>query len=374
MKVEKARISPIQFMFAIACFIRSSSLLSAFFAPIIKQDAWLIVLMGMVVCLPVLWVFLSLAKAFPGLNLIEINDTVFGRIGGKIISTLYIWFFFTLTALNLRDLGNFISKSIMIKTPQLFLIVIFILICAWSVYYGLEVVTRYSIVFIIISSIILFITIIASLNIMHFNNFLPILNQPVMSYVHSTNIISTIPFGELVVFLMIIPNVDVKQKKLSRYFLGGFLLGGLLVLLVIARDVSILGNTMMYFSLPSYESLRLITLFDTLGHMEILYAILLISLLFFKISILFYISLLALSHWLRIENYRPVILPCAALVAAYSIIVFESDLQHMTIGRETTPLFWPLFEMLLPLITLIIAYIRKIPKKIKEKQKEAAEA
>ena len=49
MKVENAKISATQFMFSIVIFIRSSSLLSAFFFSITKQDSWLIVLFGTVV-------------------------------------------------------------------------------------------------------------------------------------------------------------------------------------------------------------------------------------------------------------------------------------------------------------------------------------
>ena len=200
MKVENAKISATQFMFSIVIFIRSSSLLSAFFFSITKQDSWLIVLFGTVVCIPLLWVYVALAKQYPDKSLIQINDEVFGRIGGKIVSVFYIWFFFTLTTLNLRDLGGFVNKSIMILTPNTVIISIFIILCAWSVYYGLEVVTRYSIVFTIISSAILIVSILASFNIMNFENFLPIFHQPVNSYIHGTHIISTIPFGELELF------------------------------------------------------------------------------------------------------------------------------------------------------------------------------
>jgi len=370
MNIEKSRISPLQFMFAIMCFIRSSSLLSSFFTPIVNQDSWLVIIFGMIVSLPVLWIYISLSKAFPKSNLIEINDLVFGRIGGKIISAFYLWFFFTLTALNLRDLGIFVGKSTMSKTPPVLIIIVFILLCAWAVYYGLEVVTRYGIVFILISSAILLLSFLVSVNIMHRESFLPILNQPLKSYIQGTNIITMIPFGELVVFLMIVPYVDFKQKKLVRYFMGGFLLGGLLLLAVILRDLAILGNTLKYFSLPSFETLRIIRLFDSLGHMEILFAILLIILLFFKVTLLFYISLLALSYWLKIETFRPFILPVAALLVAYSFIMFESSMQQTAFAREIIPFFWPIFEMLLPFITLIVAYIRELPKKNREKEKE----
>jgi spore germination protein KB len=374
MKVENAKISATQFMFSIVIFIRSSSLLSAFFFSITKQDSWLIVLFGTVVCIPLLWVYVALAKQYPDKSLIQINDEVFGRIGGKIVSVFYIWFFFTLTTLNLRDLGGFVNKSIMILTPNTVIISIFIILCAWSVYYGLEVVTRYSIVFTIISTAILIVSILATFNIMNFENFLPIFHQPVNSYIHGTHIISTIPFGELVVFLMIAPNVEGKEKGLAKYFYGGFFIAALLILLVILRDTAVLGNMLEFLSLPSFEALRLATLFETISHIEILFAVLLILFLFFKISILFYTSILAVSHFFKIKSYRPLILPASALIVVYSITIFENVIMHTTISRGTTPFFWAFIEMILPFITLMVSYIKKAIKKAAGSSKEASAA
>lgn len=374
MKVENAKISATQFMFSIVIFIRSSSLLSAFFFSITKQDSWLIVLFGTVVCIPLLWVYVALAKQYPDKSLIQINDEVFGRIGGKIVSVFYIWFFFTLTTLNLRDLGGFVNKSIMILTPNTVIISIFIILCAWSVYYGLEVVTRYSIVFTIISTAILIVSILATFNIMNFENFLPIFHQPVNSYIHGTHIISTIPFGELVVFLMIAPNVEGKEKGLAKYFYGGFFIAALLILLVILRDTAVLGNMLELLSLPSFEALRLATLFETISHIEILFAVLLILFLFFKISILFYTSILAVSHFFKIKSYRPLILPASALIVVYSITIFENVIMHTTISRGTAPFFWVFIEMILPFITLMVSYIKKAIKKAAGSSKEASAA
>lgn len=374
MIADKTKISPVTFMFSVACFLRSSSLLSAFFASIAKQDSWLVVLFGAVVSLPELAVYILLMKAFPPKNLIEINDTVFGKILGKAVSSLYLLFFFTLSALNLRDLGNFTSKSITLNTPMPLILGVFVLLCAWAVYLGIEVVTRYSVVFIIISSIILLVSIISTLNIIDFEHFLPMFDRPLLSYIQSTHIASTIPFGELVVFLMIIPSIDVSPKKIGRYFLGGFLLGAFLISLVIARDVGILGKTISIFSLPSFEALRMITFFDVLTHMEILYSILLITLFFFKITFLFYVSIFGLSRLFNFKSHKPLVLPCCALFTAFSFMVVGSVTQHLELGRRTAPFMWLIFEFLLPLITLITAYIRGIPDKEKQKQQKEAKA
>ena len=140
-------------------------------------------------------------------------------------------------------------------------------------------------------------------------------------------------------FLMIAANVEGKEKGLAKYFYGGFFIAALLILLVILRDTAVLGNMLEFLSLPSFEALRLATLFETISHIEILFAVLLILFLFFKISILFYTSILAVSHFFKIKSYRPLILPASALIVVYSITIFENVIMHTTIARETAPFF-----------------------------------
>ena len=88
MKVENAKISATQFMFSIVIFIRSSSLLSAFFFSITKQDSWLIVLFGTVVCIPC-YGFTLLGQTIPDKSLIQINDEV-SAVSGQDMSVFYI--------------------------------------------------------------------------------------------------------------------------------------------------------------------------------------------------------------------------------------------------------------------------------------------
>ena len=359
MTIENSRISAGQFMFSIACFLHSSSLLTSFFVIITRNESWMPFVASIIICIPLIVSYVLLSKSYPGMNLIQINEAVFGRVAGKIVSALYVWFFFTLTSLNIRDLGTYVNKTTMVKTPISIIIILFLLLCVWSAYYGLEVVTRYSIVFLIISCVILFISIIAVYDLIELDNFLPMFDMPLNNYVQLSHIASTIPFGETVIFLMVTPYVDNAPKNLMRYFLGGFLLGSILILIVILRDISVLGNTIQYFSLPSFEVFRLGTLFQTISHMEIMFSILLIVLLYFKISVLFYVTMLAIAQLLNIRSYRPILLPCAALVVVYAFTAFKDVITHTKTAQETTPFFWTLFEILLPVLTLIVSFVKK---------------
>ncbi len=363
MKLDTDRISPLQFMFAVALFLQSSSMLSAFFVPFTQQESWLCVALGLLVAMPLFLIFYGLMKDYPDKNLIEINEIVFGRVGGILVSIINIWFFITLTTYNLRDIGQFVKQTIMVDTPVFVIMVVCIVVCAYGVYYGLRVVTRYSLVFTFLALTIFITASLLTLNLWDLNNFKPVFSQPAINYIHGTHLITNIPFGEIVVFLMIAPGVKRGKKSMYRYLLGGLLIGGLSVLLVVTRDIAVLGNTITLFTLPPFETLRMVSITQALNRMEILFAIVLIVLLFSKIMLLYYCSVKALAQIFKLQSYRPLILVLGALLLAYSFFVHTSSLEHAAFSQEQAPALWTLFEYLLPLATLIVGRIRKLPQK-----------
>ena len=177
----------------------------------------------------------------------------------------------------------------------------------------------------------------------------------------------TIPFGELVAFLMLTPNVRFSEKKQTRHLLTGFVLGGLSMLVVILRDILILGNTISLFVLPSLVVQQMARLGDTLSRLEVFFVIVLIMLLFFKVSLLYYVSVMSLSQLMKEKNFKHLVLPVGAFLVAYGSGLYYDQMEHAVSAQEIVPIAWSWFEIVLPAIALITAKIRKLPAK-----KEAA--
>lgn len=363
MRSDTGKMIPSEFMFSVACFILSSSLLTAFFMPITKHDSWLVACAGFMISLLFLWTYVRLMRRFPDKNVIQINDEVLGPIAGKLVSLFYIFFFLTLSALNLRDMGNFVQLTIMPQTPKIVLLIVFIIVCAWAVRNGIAVVARYSFFFTVVALIILVITTVLTFNLMRAEHFLPMLQLPLTEYVRGTNIVMTIPFGELVVFLMVTPNLNMAPQKIGKYFLGGFIIGGLSLLVIIVRDIAVLGNTITLFSLPAFETMRMAKLTAGLGRLEVLFAIVLIFLFFFKVSFLYYVTVLSISQLLKLSSYKSLVLGLGAVIIIYSLTIYPSSMRHAKAGTSTEPILWLFFELLLPLVTLGCAAVRKLPRK-----------
>ncbi|HWS29767.1 MAG TPA: endospore germination permease [Clostridia bacterium] len=372
MRIDSSQISKNRFMFSLACFLQSSALLTSFVAGVTEQDSWFAVLISLVIVIPLIYLYRTIMVMFPGKNYIQVLEDVFGLVLGKIFGIAYAWFFITLASLNLLDLGDFTKVTVLRDTPQIVLSVMCILVGALAVRNGLKVVVRYSSVFTIIEFAIVGFSILLLLGQLNFQNFLPVFDMPAVKYVQGAHIITTIPFGELVTFLMITPNVKLSRRDATKYWFLGAGMGILTIVVVLLRDIAVLGNTMHLFALPGLMTMRLVFIGDALSRIEIIFAVALIMLLFFKITFLCYVSTIAIAQLFRTTRFKHLALVVGAFILAYMPTLFSSSVEHAVTGQEAVPFIWTPFEVLIPLTVFIVAKVRKLPTAVNSVKEQEA--
>lgn len=362
MKIEKGVISSSQLMFLVIGLIQGSNLILTFVYRIAKHDIWLAVLAALVISLPFVLVDIALAEKFSGKNLIQINDLIYGPYLGKPISTLYILFFLLLTVLNTRIVGAFYTTYIMPETPLVVIIIMFTFVCGLAVRKGLEVIARCSFILIVITALIISTLTILLLKDMKFTNFLPIFEIPMKDFIQGTHLIVSIPFTQLVVFLMVIPYMNkIKQAKSSTVL--GLIIGGISLLIVVVRDVAALGITAAIMSSPSFESARLIDVAKILTRLDILIAFGLLITMFLRVSIFYYATVLGIAQILNLRSYVPLVIPVGIIIISLAMLIFDSGMEHAYSTSNFYPIYTFPFQILIPPISLLIAKIRGLPKK-----------
>ena len=359
MILDNSKISGKRFMFTIAFFLQSSSLLTAFLNTVIKNESWIAVVFAIIICIPLIWFYRSFMLAFPDKNLVQVCEVAYGKTWGKVISCLFAWFFLTLSALNVSDLGHFTNLTVMHKTPSTILILVCIFVAAWAVRHGLRVVTRYSELFVLFEFFVLAFFFILIANQVDPKNFLPLFNQPFKKYVQGVHLSCTIPLGEVVVMLMLTPNLKIDGKKLGKYWFLGVGLGMIAVLGVLMRDIAILGNTISLFKLPGLVTIRLVSMGEALSRMEILFALVMIILIFFKVTLLVYITTMTFAYIFETKSYKHLALVTGILVTAYIPFYVKSEVENLELARRVTPFVWMFFEFILPFVTFLVAKARQ---------------
>jgi spore germination protein KB len=295
------------------------------------------------------------------MNLVQIHDMVYGRFLGKVLSIYYIFFFLMTLSFNIRDVGELYITFLMPDTPFIFLLIVFTATCAYAVTKGIEVLARVSHLFVVTGLLTIISTSTLLFDQMDFSNFLPFFELPFIRIFQGIHIVSIIPFGETVAFLMIMGCLNRTERVVKNTFLG-LLIGAVTLLIVSVRNTAVLGRTQTIWTAPSFQTIRLIDIGTVLTRMDFLIGIAQTILIFLKCSIFFYVLVVALSQLFGLKSYLPLVLPLAGIEVIIAATVFQSPVDHAMITQNAGIIYSAPLIFVFPPLSLLIAKIRGLPK------------
>ena len=347
-------------MLLIVGFINGSFLLISFLDEKVRQDTWLVIIFGFIVAIPFVASYILLSRKFSNKNLIQINDLVYGKIIGKLISVFYIIFFGILVAYNYRQIVDFYLGYILSETPDYAIYIVLGLLCAYAVSKGINTIAKtclYTVAFAIFSAVG---TTLLMLGKMDFTNFLPIFESSAADFSLATYISACIPYCEIVWLLMVLPYVK-SDKKIGKYVYISLGLSMLILLTITVRNISSLGASGAVFMESSFQSVRLINIGEFLTRMELFVALVVTASMFVKISILEFIFIKSFAQLFNLKTHKPYLLPFTALFIVLAIISFDSTVDNISDIRYYVVFAMP-FEFIIPLLSLLVAKLRRLPR------------
>lgn len=358
MKIEKGVISSTQLMLLIIGLIESEILTSAFISGITKQNTWIVLLIGFVIILALLYVYISLSDKFPKKNLIEINDLVYGRYFGKVISILYVFYFWFIVSTNFRFIADFFSTYLFTEIDIKVFIIAISVLAIYTVKKGLEVIARSGSIITTLAVIINITVTILVIKDIDLSNLLPIFKINLKQLVQGVNLMVSIPFGEIIVFLMIFPYVN-NRNQIKKSAFSGLIVGSITFLIIVLRNVSVLGNIYTVQVLPIYQVAKLINIGQIITRMEILIAAIYLFNVFLKICIFLYAAVLSVAQVFNLKSYKPLVIPMVIINIVLSIIMFSSDVDEAYQAINIYSVYAILYVIIFPIVSIIIASIKK---------------
>lgn len=351
------KISTKQLRYSVSAFIIGSSLLLFKISEYSKNQSWIPIIIAFVISCLIISVYSRLVKDHPGLSLFKINEEVFGAPAGKLVTALYIFFFFSLTVFNTQELGYFVKTMVLPGTPLTVIFVIFMLLCAYAVRKGAGPMTRYAAVLTIVCILAVILNLVLVINKIQLVNLLPVFTLPIKNYLLSAHYATMIPFCEILAVLSLAAYVR-KPAEIGKALLGGLSIGAAFLLLIILRDIVVLGDYTSLASIPTFLSVRLIDVGDILTRLEIVYAVILISMMFFKVSILFFATVSGVGKLFNIGQFKYFISIIGVLVIIGANSFFLSSTEHSK-WHDAMATYSTFFLFVIPVFTLIVSEIRK---------------
>nr|WP_285865960.1 GerAB/ArcD/ProY family transporter [Lederbergia lenta] len=327
-----------------------------------KQDAWLAILFGMIGGFILYFIYYRLYLYYPDSLPTTFVQKLIGKTFGRIIAFLYIVYFSYSASRVLRDFGEMLAVISYPETPLSINHALLMFVIVYTVRKGIEVIGRsgeLAFFLIYLFAIIGFILIIFS-GIIHINNLKPILEDGIYSVIKvAFGQVLFFPFGEAIVFAMILPYLNnPKKAKITGLLALG--LSGINIAISMAINISVLGVSLIERTqFPLLSTIQAIQFAEFLERLDIFFILTMIILGFFKICIFFYAAVIGTADLFKIKEPSQLAFPMGLVVLFMSIVVASNMTEHLQEGLEIIPIYIHLpIQVIIPAILLIIAFFK----------------
>ncbi|MFU1997020.1 GerAB/ArcD/ProY family transporter [Priestia megaterium] len=359
--MEKAKISASQLFILMVLFELGTSLLLPV-AMEAKQDAWLAILLGMLGSLVLFVIYYKLYSYYPNLLPTEYMQKILGKAIGSVLAFLYISYFIYDVARVLRDIGEMLLTFSYSDTPLFIANALLILVIIYTVQKGIEVVARSGELFFIFMYVLAvtgFLLIVCS-GLIDFKNLQPVLEDGILP-VLKVVFIQTLyfPFGEAIVFTMILPYLN-NPKKAKVTMLCATGLSGINLTITMLINISVLGVDLTARSqFPLLSTVQSIQVADFLERLDVFFMLALVIGGFSKISVLFYASMIATATLFKIKSPSRLSYPIGLIVLFMSLMISRNFQEHLHEGIGVEMFFLQIpFLAIIPVLLFLVAFFK----------------
>jgi spore germination protein KB len=361
--MRQTEISAIQLIFLLLNYLIPASLVFSIGVEI-GPDAWVAGLLGFGISFGFALLYLKLAARFSGRTLIAINDAVWGPWLGKICSAVFFLFYLCISFITVNIATRF-QKEFLINTPDLVLSLMATATSFLMVGCGLEVIARCSqVVTNFFLNPLMLLVIVLLIPDMQLPNLKPLFQTPFPLFLQAALRVGAFSFGTGFSYLMIFPHIrESKFKQVYPDIGKAFAVGAAYHTIIITSIVLTLGPTAGYFLFPALHATRLINIGEVFTRMEVLTGIAIWLRIFLFQTMYAYNLTTAAGELFRLKSHRTLCLPLMILLSLFSIHSFANSIDDVEFAlRVYQWLIFP-FQFILPLLTLLVAVIRRLPGK-----------
>lgn len=355
--MNNSQISQKQAILMVAIFIIGTSSLTIM-ALDAKKDMWIANLLGASTCALIMLLYARLINIIPGKDFFETLEYFFGKIGSKIVILIFIWYAIFACSQVFRNFGQFVVTVGLKETPFVVVIFLQMLLCAMAARSGIEVLGRLAEVSIIpVISFMILSAILVSQN-MDISNILPVLDEGVTPIAKGALGVLSFPLAETIIFLFLFPAFK-KGTSVKKIFLTGLLISFPIIFITSLSGLLVLGVNLAENSYyPIFTAMATINYGNFLQRLEIIAAFFFVLSAFFKISIYLLGISKGTAKLFGFKNYRFIIIPISFLTINVAIYSFDSVIDYHEWTYKVWPYYAMVFQVLLPLILLIIIQIK----------------
>ncbi|MFC7393127.1 GerAB/ArcD/ProY family transporter [Scopulibacillus cellulosilyticus] len=355
--IEKGKISAYQMgvLMHLATVSTGVLLLPSAMYKFAQKDLWLSLLISSLIGFVMVFIACKLHQYFPKKTLIEISNTLLGKIGGKVIGFIFLFLTLYINGYIVREYSEFLITNFFDKTPITIMATSLTLVCSFAVLGGLEVIARCAQIFAPVVILLFLGIVMLQLPDMEPLNMLPVMDNGIVPILKGT-IAPMGWFAEYTFISFLLPYVSDGKNAMKAGFIS--VLTAVLALLIVCLVILfILGNLTGKYLFPFMIIARYISVADFLEHVESIVMAIWIVGAFIKTCLYFYINVLGISQWLKLSEYRSLTLPVGLLLVILAVWEFP-NLQAL-INFSPVSVIDKITGFIIPVLLLLLAFIYK---------------
>jgi spore germination protein KB len=358
--IGKEKIEYRQFAILVLLFTIGTSIIIApsMLAAYAQQDAWISALLGLGVGLFIVWCYSGMGRYYKELTLIEAIHASFGNYLGFVIALILSGFALILSSLVLSNIGTFVNTRLLIGTPLDAVEYIFVITVVIAVRLGIETLARSCEFMIPMLTFLFFILTFAVLPQIDWDNIKPFFEHDMKQIMQSSYGFISFPFGELLLFLMLTPYIS-KQKNITRGYMIGALIGGLVLFVITLLSIlSLGGHGTAIYTYPAFDIAKKIDVGGVIQRIEVIMAGIWMFSIFTKLSLCVYVTALCLKQLFRLRDMNCLTLPIALILIPLSQWLSPNATDFQTLTQRGM-MYFTYGVMLIPFLTTGLLFLKR---------------
>lgn len=292
------------------------------------RNLWLAYIISFAAAVPFYFIYARLSEIYPEKNIFGMLTDIFGKTFGRILSAVYTLYYVNIAAIAVRNISEFTGIVSLDKTPRIFIIAVCVFVCFYVAVHGLEVMAKFSTLFLPVLAVVMTVFFACSFNIWNFDNLEPLTVESPQKLFQNAYVNLVFPATEAMVLL----NLGVRSGKGERkkVYFTVFAFSLILMVAVAFNNILSLGvPTMTRLFYPTYAAVSLIEI-GVVRRLEIIASVLFFTAGILKGSLSVYISSLGIKNCISFAGKRGktlVILFISVAVAIISELLFPNIIE-----------------------------------------------
>jgi len=360
--MDNIRITSHQLIAITATFVCGAStlIISSSATSLAKQDAWISVIVAMMVGLIVIWINTYLGGLYPDKTYVEIIQLLLGKWLGGFVAANFILMCFIGAPEFIWYVGDFFTINYFSNTSPYIINILFSISVVIALLYGIEVIARASEVFYYVIVVMYILSMLFVAPNMEINNIFPVLEGGVIPVLKGSLPLLSFTVFPIILLNMIYPvNVrDIKDAKKSIF--KGFLVGMLIIFVSVLMCNLVMGSTITADSrYPVFLLTKEIDVGIILARLEALIVVVWLLTIFNNTVFYFYAGILGLAQLLKLKDHKKIVLPLGLIMIILSDFIYEDVMYEIKWDTEVWIPYIASFGLVLPVLLLIVFFIKK---------------